>query len=377
MSDKRLPNAPVTSIDITSLPVVAEATVPEERRVSVQAHVLESLRLAQRNLLAFKSLSAMVKYLLEDFPAAFGSAHAELRLHDPDGSLGALLPSRKLFGSAFALTKDSYQLYKLYPDTPETALLSLEDQRMFSILSGDGSAAGAVIMPLFEGNRLMGSYHLALTEDMQSYDERELGLFAMLGQLVASAALRVVEFQRIDQLTMVDPITEVGNQRAFRRTIYREILWARRVKQPVSVLFVSLDELDELCRNQGEVAWHFVQRRVSQRLCSDLRGTDYISHVSSTHFAVILPSCNEPQAHDISERIRKDIDQFAIDDGRGAVLYVTLSIGLVCWNPSHHPMNSTERLASQMESAAESAMHKAERGGGNGVSVARLGLLML
>jgi GGDEF domain-containing protein len=99
--------------------------------------------------------------------------------------------------------------------------------------------------------------------------------------------------------------------------------------------------------------------------------------VSSSHFAVLLPGCSEPHAHDIGERMRRDIDEFAIDDGRGAILYVTLSIGLVCWEPARHPVESSERLATQMEAEAEAAMQKAERAGGNSVSVARLGLLML
>ncbi|MFK7829216.1 MAG: GGDEF domain-containing protein [Congregibacter sp.] len=377
MSDKRMPDAPVTDIEITSLPVVSDTVSLDGREVILRAHVLQCLRQAQRNLLSFKTVSAMVKYLLEDFPASFGSAQGELRLHDPEDALATLLPVRKLFGASFILSKDSYELYKLYPDTPDTSLLTLDDQRMFTILAGAGKAAGAVMMPLFDGNRLIGSYHLALVDGMQDYGEAEREVFAMLGQLIASALLRGVEFQRADQLTMIDPVTEVGNLRAFRRNMHREILWARRVNQPVVLLFIALDELDELCRNQGEVAWHFVQRRVSQRLCSDLRATDYVSHVSTTHFAVVLPSCNEPQGYDIGERMRSDIDEFSIDDGRGAVLHSSLSIGLVCWVPAQHPMKSTERLAMQMESEAEAAMQKAARAGGNRVSVARLGLLML
>ena len=50
---------------------------------------------------------------------------------------------------------------------------------------------------------------------------------------------------------------------------------------------------------------------------------------------------------------------------------------MVCWEPARHPVESNERLSMQMESEALSAMRTAERGGGNSISVARLGLLML
>jgi diguanylate cyclase (GGDEF)-like protein len=377
VSDTRDPDPPVTNIEMTSLPEAPKVAPPTRDSVSVHRHVLGALRDAQRSLLSVKSLSSLVKFLLEDFPGLFGAAGAEIRLHDPEGEIAKLLPVRKLFGDALLLKTDSYALYQLYPDTPSTTLIDLDDPRMFTILSEAKKAAGAAMLPLYDGNRLVGSYHIALTATMSDYAEPDRELFAMLGQQVSSALLRVVEFQRVDQLTLLDPVTEMGNLRAFRRDMLREIFWARRVEEPLSLLNIALDGLEDLSRSYGEVTSHFVQRRVSQRLCSDLRATDYIAHTSDTHFTVMLPSCGEPHAHDIGERMRRDIDDFAIDDGRGAVLYVSLSIGLVCWEPSRHPIESSERLANQMESEAQSAMQKAERAGGNRVSVARIGLLML
>lgn len=366
----------VTSIELTSDPA-SEPRARDDRVAPVQVQVVQQLHQAQRHLLATKNLATLVKYLLEDFPRAFGSAHAELELHDPDGTLSSQLAVRKLFADALVLHEDSEALYRLYPDTPATALLDLQDERMFSILATDDRADGAVMIPLVDGSRLLGSYHLGLQGPMTQYGEQERALFAMLGQLCAATLMRVVEHRRADQLTLLDPVTEMGNLRAFRRDMLREIYWARRVERPVALLCVTVDELEDLGRSYGEVASHFVQRRVSQRLCSNLRATDYIARVADTQFTILLPGCNEPHGHDIGERIRQDIEGFAIDDGRGAVLYVSLSIGLVCWEPTRHPMESSERLAEQMEEEARGAMDKAQRAGGNSISVARLGLLML
>jgi diguanylate cyclase (GGDEF)-like protein len=377
VSDEKNTEPQVTDIEMTALPVEADDGERDEVVLSLHVHVLRQLRQAQRTLLAVKSLSTLVKYLLEDFPQVFGSTQSELRLYDPEEQIARLLPVRKLFGASLSLKSDNYALYQLYPDVPDAVIIDLDDRRMFTILSGASKAAGAVMMPLLDGNRLVGSYHIALTESMTTYGDSERELFAMLGQLVAAALLRVVEYQRVDQLTLLNPVTEVGNLRAFRRDMLREIYWARRVNHSMTLLYISLDELADICKSYGEVACHFVQRRVSQRLCSELRATDYIAHISTTHFSVLLPACNEPHAHDIGERMRQDINEFAIDDGRGAVLHVSLSVGLVCWEPSRHPVESSERLATQMESEAEAAMQKAERGGGNRISVARLGLLML
>lgn len=345
--------------------------------MTTDSQVLDQLQLAQRHLLGLKSFTALVHYLLDDLPAIFESLAAELRLHDDDGRLAALLPDRNALGGAVSLFRDSYGLYQLYPGSAETTLIDLDDPRMFKILSATNQASGAVMMPLFDGNRLVGSYHLAMTEKMTGFGELEHGLLSMLGQLVAAALTRVVEFQQLNRLSLLHPITEIGNARALDQYLLREIFWARRVEQPVSLVAVTIDELDGIARDHGEPASQFVQRRLAQRLCSNLRATDYITHLASAQFGIVLPACNEAQAHAIGERLRADIDQFAMDNGRGAVLQSTLSVALVCWEPTRHPVNASERLAEQLKSEVRAALRKAEDAGGNRLAVGRVGLLML
>lgn len=353
----------------------ADATQPPT--LALRSERLQQLARAQRILLASRSVSPMVKYLLDDLPDTFGALRGELRLHDPEGSVSQLLNIHRLFGDALSLERDSDALHQLYPDGPEIAFPNYDDSRMFQLLQGVDGLSSAVMLPLLDGNRLIGSFHLGFREGVVACQPGEEPLWALLAQLIASSLTHVFQYEASEKLTLVDPVTEVGNLRAFRRDMHREISWARRTQDPLSLLYVDIDELGELCDTYGGVACHFLQRRVSQRLCSELRATDYIAHVSTTRFAMLLPSCGEPHAHDIAERMRRAIEQLAIDNGRGAVLYVTLSVGLVSWEPARHPVESDERLALQLESEAQSAMEKAERAGGNQVSVARLGLLVL
>lgn len=345
--------------------------------LKLRAGRVQQIAAVQRAMLSFRALSPLVRYLLEDLPLAIGAATAELRLHDPDGQIAELLTIRNLLGQALTLSSDSDPLYALYADAPEIALLGYGDERIFEILLGVDDIATAVVMPILDGNRLLASFHIGFSDAQDAPGLDELPLFSMLAQLAGSIVLRVLEDEGAEKLSLVDPVTEVGNQRALRRDMLRETSWARRMDAPLSLLHICLDDFHALCVEYGEVAGNFMQRRVSQRLCSELRATDYMAYLSAGHLAVLLPSCSEPHAHDIGERMREDIENLAIDDGRGAVLHVTLSIGMVCWEPSRHPVESNERLTTQMESEAHNAMAAAERGGGNQISVARLGLLML
>jgi len=369
MSDGKTAGARESAGDLAGAPDAVEAP-GLATGLSLRRSALERVADAQRALLDTRGLRGLSRCLLTQLPAAFGGQRAELHLHDPDGELSELVELRRLNHVDVTLWKDSEALYRLYPDRPAAALLSIDDERMFSILTTETELPAAVMMPLFDGVRIVGSYHVALGDACADWGEGESEKFSLLAQLVSSALWQAIDYEKAQDLTFVDPVTEVGNLRAFRRDMQRELSWAKRVGQPLSLAYVALDDLEELCRNFGEVACRFLQRRVSQRLCSALRATDYIAHIAVPRFAVLLPACGAQHAQQIAERLRRDIESFPIDDGRGAVLYVTLSIGLISWDPEVHGLHSVERLAEQLEAEALAAMERMQAGGGNAVAVA-------
>jgi diguanylate cyclase (GGDEF)-like protein len=364
-------------INLTELPSEPPVREADVARITVHRHVLRSLEASARTILSFDTLPTLVQYLLKDLPELFATAGAELRILDAEGHCAGLLPARHRTRDDLSLLRDSYALYELFDDTPRVTLMALEDPRMFRVLRAAPTALGAVIMPLWDGSRLLGTYHLALVEGMQDYSEEDARLFNLLGQLVGSSILRVLARQRSQQLALLDPVTELGNTRAFSRDLAREIARAGRDLAPLALQLLSVDDLDEIRRIRGEVAVNLVMRCLAERLGGMLRTTDIAARTSSSQLAVLLPGCSEPQAHDIAERLRRDFQDEPIDDGRGAVIDVALSAGLVCWDPRAYKLDSAERLAEQMLSSAGAALAKVVRAGGNAVSVSRLGLLMV
>ena len=181
----------------------------------------------------------------------------------------------------------------------------------------------------------------------------------------------------MSQLTLLDPLTQISNLRGFEKDIAREISRARRADQPVSVMMMEVDEFDDLYESYGERRGHFVLKKIAERISSDLRATDNLARLSRHKFAVVIPGSGEMLAREIAERMRRDIEEFAIDDGRGAVLQVTLSIGLVTWEPNHYPAVDMPQLARQMESAGKKALETALSKGGNHIAQSRLSTLIV
>ena len=85
----------------------------------------------------------------------------------------------------------------------------------------------------------------------------------------------------------------------------------------------------------------------------------------------------EMVGQEIAERMRKDIEDFSIDDGRGAVLQVCISTGLATWEPQQFPAVDMPQLARQLEVVGNKALDDARSRGGNCVAQSRLSTLVL
>jgi diguanylate cyclase (GGDEF)-like protein len=207
--------------------------------------------------------------------------------------------------------------------------------------------------------------------------ETEEDTLAHLAAVISTCLKNSISRQQVNQLTLLDPLTHISNPRGFETDMSREISRAQRVEQPISVLMLEIDEYEDLLEHYGEVRSHFVLKKVAERVSSDLRATDSMARFAGSRMAVLVPGCGEVMSREIAERMRRDIEDFAIDDGRGAILHVTISLGLITWEPSQYPAVDMPHLAVQMQAAAEKSLQRGRGEGGNRTSMARLSSLLV
>jgi len=365
MSDKPVTDSP------------ARADREPSADIAVNSHLLTGVLEAHRRLQAEDDLSGLILFLLSDMPVTLGAPASELHLLDADGDIARGLPAALGENRGLTLSNDSLSLQSLYASSAQIEIIGFADERMFRVLPWNQSANGAVLIPLLDEGRLVGSYHIGLDQETPGGGRAELKLLQSLMHAVSLALRRALRQQKIDELMLLDAETGAGNDRAFKRALWCEIARARRTAHPLCVLSLKVDNLNELCVNYGEAACRFLMRRLAQRLSSCLRETDHLSRLEDDRFGVLLPTCSEPHGHDIGERLCGDIREFAIDDGRGGVLYTTFSIGVVSWDPATLPSDSRDRLVTLLETEAAAALAKSVTRGGNGVSISRLGALMI
>lgn len=360
------------------------AETPEEIR---QRHLSEALRLnkylyrqAQQMeymLLGAADLQTLLEVLLVNLPRHFDFAAAELWLYDPEQVLAGLMADPERYGLALQLHKDVFAMQELYDLEPAVELVDAADTRMFEILKSSRGVEQALLIPLQDGGRVIGSFHCGIGEPSFALGEAELDHVAHLGSVISLCFRNAVSRQQISRLTMIDPLTQISNLRGFQKDIARELARARRADQPVAVLLLDIDEYDDLYQSYGEVTGQFLVKKISERISSDLRTSDYLARLDSARLAVLVPGSGEVLAAEIAERIRSDIEHFAVDDGRGANLQVTVSVGYATWEPQQFPAIDMGQLARQIETTATKALESARQQGGNRCQVNRLTTLMV
>jgi len=361
-------------------PVVSRAELRASRQaefISVNRYLYQQTQQLEHMLLNAPDLQALFEILLVSMPRHFSFRVSELWLYDPEDVLANLTVGAERYGQNLQLVSDVFLIQELYELEPDIALIDATDSRMFKVLKSEQGIEYALLMPLLDSGRMIGSLHMGLQDDSLDLGEAEEHLLAHLAAIISACFKAAVTHQQISQLTLLDPLTQISNLRGFGRDIAREISRARRAEKPVTVLLMEIDEFEDLYKHYGERRGQFVIRKVAERVSSNLRATDLLARLGSAKFAVLIPGSGEMVGQEIAERMRKDIEDFAIDDGRGAVLQVCISTGMVTWEPQQFPAVDMPQLARQMEVVGNKALDDAKARGGNCVAQSRLTTMIL
>ena len=361
-------------------PAESTAEVWERRRTevaTVNRYLYQQCQQFINMMLEAGDLDALLEVLLSSMPRHFAFRVAELWLLDSEDTLVALISGAERWGKSLQLLSDVFPMQELYDLEPDVEVFDATDARMFEVLKSEQGIEYALLMPLMDVGRLIGSLHLGWQHEFYELGAYEDGLLAHLCAVMSRCLMNMVEQQQISRLTLIDPLTQIGNLRGFERDIAREIARAQRSESPCTVLMLEIDDFEDLAEHYGSRRAQFVVKKVAERLSSTLRATDMLARLDRPRFAVLIPGSGEMLAREIAERMRADIERFAIDDARGAVLQVSISVGLVTWEPRQYPAVDMPQLARQMESVGVGALEKAVSDGGNTVSISRLSTLIL
>lgn len=167
----------------------------------------------------------------------------------------------------------------------------------------------------------------------------------------------------LEQLAMVDGLTEVHNRRFFDEALANEWLRAKRDGRALSLLMLDIDLFKLVNDHYGHAVGDDCLRKVARTLAESLcRASDYLCRFGGEEFAAILPEAETESAVETAERLRSRVEALNYPHRYSHVAdRVTVSIGVATLLPDGS--NSKEDLIA----IADANLYKAKAAGRNRV----------
>ncbi|MBZ2172477.1 GGDEF domain-containing protein [Nitratidesulfovibrio sp. SRB-5] len=160
--------------------------------------------------------------------------------------------------------------------------------------------------------------------------------------------------QRLERLTLVDPLTSLYNRRHFELMLEAEFARHQRDGSDLSLLMLDLDHFKQVNDTWGHQEGDQVLMTLAGILRAGLRAQDVAARVGGEEFAVIMPGVGGAGALAAAERLRIAVRDGIFLVGPGTRIPVRISIGVA----------STERLVvsnpTELFRLADDALYRAK-----------------
>lgn len=167
--------------------------------------------------------------------------------------------------------------------------------------------------------------------------------------LEETVALRTRE---LEQLSRLDPLTELDNQRSFYEHLRRELARAERQSQPLSLLLMDLNHFKLLNDTEGHKRGDEVLQLVGACMRATSRASDICCRYGGDEFCILLPDTDYANAIAYGERLLQQFD-LANDSA------VSISIGIAQAGTKRYVHGDTlVRQADQSMYRAKALAHK-------------------
>jgi diguanylate cyclase (GGDEF)-like protein len=183
---------------------------------------------------------------------------------------------------------------------------------------------------------------------------RQLQALGTLCTGLATALAQVELMRRLERLSMVDPLTGLGNRRAFDRAIDIELARSRRGGLPLGLVVLDVDHFKRFNDTHGHPAGDRALAAVGACLAGIGRREDSACRIGGEEFALLLPGAGDAAAAEVAERVRRAVEAISLPEGT-----VTVSLGVASTMGDTAP--------STLVAEADRRLYEAKRKGRNRV----------
>lgn len=185
--------------------------------------------------------------------------------------------------------------------------------------------------------------------------------FHILGHQFLLGIKRAFLYQRVQELTITDTLTDIFNRRYFLERFNEELKRSRNFNYRFSLLMCDIDHFKAFNDHYGHLVGDAILKEVSRIIKGAIRQVDFIGRYGGEELAIVFVETDKIQASLAAERIRQNMEsrKIRIYDEE---LKITTSIGIASF-----PDDASD--ASTLIDKADQALYLAKEKGRNRVCV--------
>jgi len=157
------------------------------------------------------------------------------------------------------------------------------------------------------------------------------------------------------ELSIIDGLTQLYNSRHYYRAIRMEINRAIRYQQPLTILFIDLDNFKQYNDAHGHLEGDKILSHLGNTIKKHMRQADSAYRYGGEEFILVLPMTNSTNGAVVAERIRAEFKKENFSTVPGKTIHMTISVGIAQHRPGEDIKTFTNR--------ADQLMYRAKQNG--------------
>lgn len=218
-----------------------------------------------------------------------------------------------------------------------------------------------IIIPIHIAGKIYGVFGLGNRDDNFIFVDDEKEILKVFVKQISIAIENDILFKRTKELAINDELTGLYNKKYIESRLNEEIKRALIYQRPCAYLLIDIDDFKNFYAVYGDSKAELLLKAIGDILRSAVREIDMVSRLGDDRFAIVMPERNKRQAADISEEIRKKVEEDIVKIVK-IDKKVTVSIGV-----SENPIDGA--TAVELMDKADRLVRNAKSLGKNKVAV--------
>ncbi|MGL1893611.1 MAG: diguanylate cyclase [Spirochaetaceae bacterium] len=202
-----------------------------------------------------------------------------------------------------------------------------------------------------------------------SYRQDEKGtIIGVQGTLHDLSAIKEAEAERLnaqklEQISITDPLTGIYNRRYLFQEAEKEIDRAKRQDEPLTVIFFDIDHFKIINDTYGHLIGDQILIGLTALCQKHIRNIDILTRFGGEEFVILMPATDINSAEMTAERLRKIVSETPLTKFKSKEISITISLGIALWKQS----NSLD--FNELLEQADNALYQSKEGGRNQVTI--------